>query len=168
LSGARAIHILRQDEVNTVAREHKACNAGQCRYRNRDRTHARAKCRCKETAIARGDKRTLGNRLACRDRIAHNGTNQRRSLVRLSVLADEIGFLDQLGRPGLIADGILRKDGADRQRTRGDDDLRTGGYRLLSDGRGAAPPPENMLRAMKAVTAAINSAQTSNMTFSYP
>jgi hypothetical protein len=105
LTSACTAYILGQDKVHTVTWKDKAGNTSECRDWNRYRTHARSKCRRKETTIARSDKRTMGNRLSGCNRIAHNRADQLWSVWSgFAVFLDEIGFLDQLFRPRLIAE----------------------------------------------------------------
>ena len=74
---AAAGDLLGQDQVDPVAREDEAGDAGGGGHRNGDGAHARAERRGEEAAIVRADERALGERLAGGDRIADDRADQR-------------------------------------------------------------------------------------------
>ena len=118
---AVAIHLLRQHDVDAVAREDEAGDGALCGDGHGDGAHARPEGRGQKTTIARLDERALGQRLTGRHGKAHDGALQR---LRIRVVLQVIGALDELLRPGLEAHHRRIQDRADRQRLGGDEHLR--------------------------------------------
>ncbi len=93
------------------------------RNRNGDGAHARAERRGEEAAVVRTDQRTLGQRLAGSDRVAHDGADQLAD-IGVGRAFGVVGVLHQLLRPGLEGQAFGIDDGADRKRLAGDQNLR--------------------------------------------
>jgi hypothetical protein len=68
------------------------------------------------------DEGTLRERLSCRDRMAHDGTDQR---VHVGFFLHEIGVLDEIFWPGLEPETVRPDDRADGQLPRRDQDHRS-------------------------------------------
>src|SRR3546814_2187678 len=81
--------LLRQEHIDAVAGEDKACDPFFLRDAHRDRAHAGAERRGQEAAIVGMNERALGQRFAGRDRIADDRADQR---VRVGLVLQEIGL----------------------------------------------------------------------------
>ncbi len=135
IASALTCDILRQHQVDTVAGEDEACNARECGNGNGNGTHAGAERSSQEATVAGRNKRALGEWLASSDRVTNHSANQLLgNLIAFWAFAltfglHEIGGLNELLGPWLIAERIGCDDCAHGKRAGRDQDLRSGRLR---------------------------------------
>src|SRR5205085_9169874 len=116
---AAARDLLGEDQVDPVAREDEAGDAGGGGHADGDGAHSRAKRRGEEAALAGTNDRALAQRLAGSDLVADDGADQA-ARIAAGATADEIGVLHEALRPRLVAEGFGIDDRADGKGARRD------------------------------------------------